>query len=145
MSFPKKINLIQLIYDVVHYKHFFRDQNNSVIPKKRKKNFHHHFKNFIVTKSSKDASLVKVNYKIRAELFSGSIKETRSNGIKLNSSKLRNSSGSCNFFFIIYFTDLILNNFFFNMELLNPPLFYMNNLKKRKTKRAVKRTSKFSK
>ena len=39
MSFQKKINLIQLIYDVVPYKHFFRDQNNSDIPKKRKKNF----------------------------------------------------------------------------------------------------------
>jgi hypothetical protein len=29
----------KIIYDVVHYKHFFRDQNNSVIPKIRKKIF----------------------------------------------------------------------------------------------------------
>ncbi len=44
--FQKKLNLIQLIYDVVHYKHFFRDQNNSVIPEKRKKKFSSSFQKF---------------------------------------------------------------------------------------------------
>jgi len=106
--------------------------------------FHLHFKNFIVTKSSKDASLVNVYYTIRAELFSGSIKETRSNGIKLNSSKLRNSSGSCNFFYYLFYCSN-LKYFFFNLDLLNNPLFFIDNLKKTKNKRAVKRTSKFSK
>jgi 5-formaminoimidazole-4-carboxamide-1-beta-D-ribofuranosyl 5'-monophosphate synthetase len=32
------VKFIPWIYDVVHYKHFLRDQNNIVIPKKRKKN-----------------------------------------------------------------------------------------------------------
>jgi hypothetical protein len=54
--------------------------------KKEKTFFHHHYKNFIVSskvieKSSKDASIVKA---FSAELFSGSTKETRSNGVKLN-------------------------------------------------------------
>jgi hypothetical protein len=41
--------------DVEHYKHFFRNHKNLVIPKKNsKKNiFYYHFKNFIVTKKVK--------------------------------------------------------------------------------------------
>jgi hypothetical protein len=42
------------IYDIEHYKHFFRDHINLVIPKKekkfKKKYFRYHFKNLIVTK-----------------------------------------------------------------------------------------------
>ncbi len=49
------LSKIPCIYDVEHYKHFFLDHINLVIPKKRKKNskkknFRYHFKNFIVIK-----------------------------------------------------------------------------------------------
>ena len=43
------VKFISCIYNVEHYKHFFRNHNNLVIPKKKKKNnFHHRFKNVIV-------------------------------------------------------------------------------------------------
>jgi hypothetical protein len=55
---------IPRIYNVVHYKNFFRDHNNLVILKKRKKNskkiffviiskLHHRFKNLIITSKVK--------------------------------------------------------------------------------------------
>ena len=103
MSFRKKEISIQLIYGVADY---FEIRIIYSFRKKEKK-FHHHFKNFIVTskvieKSSKDASLVKAYYQSRAELFSGSTKEARSNGIKLNSSKFSNSSESGNFYYYLF-------------------------------------------
>jgi hypothetical protein len=67
MLFRKK-NLILQLYDVINFETL------------------HQFKNFIfssklIEKSSKDASIVKA---YSAELFSGSTKETRINGAKLN-------------------------------------------------------------
>jgi hypothetical protein len=43
---------IPRIYDVVHYKHFFRDHNNLVIMKKRKKLKKNIFRNHLKTSSS---------------------------------------------------------------------------------------------
>ncbi len=90
---------ISWIYDIEHYKHFFRDHNNLVIPKKKekyfKKNIFHHHQNFIFT------SKVKRRRSIDSKgiLKQRNIKETRSNGIKLNSSKFSNSSYPGNLFY----------------------------------------------
>jgi hypothetical protein len=53
------VKFIPRIYDIVHYKHFFRDHNNLVILKKRKKNsrknifFDQYCKNVIITSKVK--------------------------------------------------------------------------------------------
>jgi hypothetical protein len=54
--FFRKIHSVN-IYDVEHYKHFFRDHNNLVILKKIKKKiffFHQNYKNFHDSKKTQD-------------------------------------------------------------------------------------------
>ena len=127
MSFRKNETPIQLIQDVVDY---FEIRIIQSFRKTEKKIFHHHFKNFIVTskvieKSSKDGNgiLSEQSYSVEAPKRP---EATGSNSVQVHQ-----------------FFGTRLSNL--NMELLNVPLFFRNNLKKRKTKRAVKRTPEFSK